>query len=222
MSPRRPASEGLRRVRASPLPALRRDRRRSDGVRDGLRVARRAASQGHLEQMRQQSVPAPEGFYGCPRCQTVKPVTEFSKHKGGPDGHSCYCRACKMDKKRELQARFESGAKEDLTIAERFFAKVYKGAEGGCWLWISTSQRYGYGTISWLRDQRQEDRVQSRASAQWRQSRSIPATRQGRQMESVPDVPYLLSRLCEPQAPVLPPRGRARCFPNLSLAEGTL
>ena len=97
----------------------------------------------------ERTIPAPPGFYGCPCCETVKPVAEFSASKKGPDGHACFCRACKMQKKRDLQARYERGEKEDLTIAERFFAKVYKGGEGGCWIWTSTSQRYGYGSISW-------------------------------------------------------------------------
>lgn len=37
------------------------------------------------------------------------------------------------------------------SLADRFWAKVDKGAElapGGCWLWIGSTERHGYGQIS--------------------------------------------------------------------------
>lgn len=33
----------------------------------------------------------------CPRCDTVKPITEFARNRSRPDGRGAYCRPCHRD-----------------------------------------------------------------------------------------------------------------------------
>jgi 5-methylcytosine-specific restriction endonuclease McrA len=47
------------------------------------------------------SVDAPPGFKACRRCETTKPVSEFSPNRVIKDGYSTYCRPCAVDRQRE-------------------------------------------------------------------------------------------------------------------------
>lgn len=91
------------------------------------------------------TIPAPPGFYGCGRCSQVKPVGEFFKNVGGPDGHSSICKVCKQaDRVRRREAWRN---KPDPTIAERLWAKVDKRGPDDCWNWLGALSNRGYGAI---------------------------------------------------------------------------
>lgn len=47
------------------------------------------------------SVDAPAGFKACRRCETTKPVSEFSPNRVIKDGYSTYCRPCAANRQRE-------------------------------------------------------------------------------------------------------------------------
>lgn len=84
------------------------------------------------------TISAPPGFYGCPKCETVKPLSEFFKTKGGPDGHGSHCKTCKS----AMRRAYRSPAN-----AEKFWSRVDKSAgEDGCWPWTGpTHSENGYG-----------------------------------------------------------------------------
>ncbi len=90
-------------------------------------------------------IPAPPGFYGCPRCRQVKPASEFFRHAKGPDGHSSTCKICKQKYRVEIRER--KLKQPDSTIEARFWPKVDKNGPNGCWNWIGAKSNRGYGAI---------------------------------------------------------------------------
>jgi hypothetical protein len=94
-------------------------------------------------------VPAPPGFYGCPRCLKVKPVSDFTRQAKGPDGHSSMCKPCKLAWK--VARREAMRGRADPTIEARFWPKVDKNGplfEGTpCWVWTGAKSNRGYGAI---------------------------------------------------------------------------
>lgn len=60
------------------------------------------------------SVDAPPGFKACRRCETTKPVSEFSPNRVIKDGYSTYCRPCAVDRQREW-----SNANRERHLAQR-------------------------------------------------------------------------------------------------------
>lgn len=102
--------------------------------------------------MRPPTIPAPEGFYGCTACRTVKPLSEFYHHPGKTRPFS-HCKECKRSMKR---AKERLGKTEDPTGADRFWAKVRKG--DGCWEWLGT-KRHGHGHFYYKGKMRRAHRV---------------------------------------------------------------
>lgn len=101
--------------------------------------------------MPRRSIPAPPGYYGCPTCKTVKPVSEFHGRVRGPDGHEPFCKVCKQAWRVARRERMRG--KPDPTIDARFWPKVSKDGPvfGGapCWVWTGAKSNRGYGAIQY-------------------------------------------------------------------------
>lgn len=91
-------------------------------------------------------LPAPPGFYGCARCEQVKPVSDFHLHVSGPDGHASICKVCKQADRVAIRERKRN--QPDATIQARFWPKVDKsGGPDACWNWLGALSNRGYGAI---------------------------------------------------------------------------
>jgi hypothetical protein len=105
------------------------------------------------------SIPAPPGFYGCPLCKAIKPVSEFYVQANGPQGHSSFCKPCKRQYKRDREM---AGQAEDRTAVSRYWPKVKKGVEGPldtpCWIWTGAT-RHGHGHFFYMGKMRRAHRV---------------------------------------------------------------
>lgn len=91
-------------------------------------------------------LPAPPGFYGCARCEQVKPVSDFFRHVSGPDGHASICKVCKQADREAIRERKRN--QPDATIEARFWPKVDKsGGPDACWNWLGALSNRGYGAV---------------------------------------------------------------------------
>lgn len=91
---------------------------------------------------RRRAPPAPEGFSGCPKCQVVKPLSEFYFGRNGK--MFSWCKACKAESR--VRARSEFSWSYTLEDLARFLSKVDQEKHGpGCADWLGARDKDGYG-----------------------------------------------------------------------------
>lgn len=82
----------------------------------------------------------------CPRCDSVKPESEF--HRKG-SGHQCYCKSCNRGYQSKTLPPVPVRANRPPRPApnfDRFWQCVDRTNPDGCWPWMGKVDESGYGT----------------------------------------------------------------------------
>ena len=84
----------------------------------------------------------------CTKCLQAKPLAEFYRQTGTPDGHRYYCKACTnaINKAGDARRRREFNGEFSETQQRRFWSQVVKGDR--CWEWQGLKFGNGYGMFS--------------------------------------------------------------------------
>lgn len=104
------------------------------------RVATRAACLGETSD-KFQALPFPgmnrrlKMLKQCSKCGQIKPLHDFYRNTGSPDGFRPDCKACER--------------KPHATQAEKFWRYVDKRSDNECWEWTRTLSNKGYGRF-WI------------------------------------------------------------------------
>ena len=86
-------------------------------------------------------------FKRCPCCKRSRFIEEFSRQPGQADGHYPLCRVCKVSTAKAARERRKH--RPDKTAAARFWPHVEKNGPNGCWLWLRSRDRDGYGHFAY-------------------------------------------------------------------------
>lgn len=85
----------------------------------------------------------PDGQKWCARCNSLKPLAEFTHTRGVP---TSYCKPCKCATNMEYRQRVMDRPVE--AIADRLWPRVNKDGPGGCHLWTGAIKKQdGYGVL---------------------------------------------------------------------------